>query len=142
MLAERSVIIATTPGTRSLLVTTLCKTASHALLKLLTIAVPPVEVRQVDPVSARQASGGPRGTMSTVVTCGSRAPLSQRRLRGRKSRCSRSSNSDWRVDHDLARSHRPSVANLKLISSTRPCLSFLEPPRTFLLLMHVSDADS
>src|SRR5260370_135732 len=42
MLAERSVIIATTPGTRSLPVTTFCKIPSHALFKLLPIDVSPV----------------------------------------------------------------------------------------------------
>src|SRR5262245_60630800 len=42
MLAERSVIIATTPGTRSLPVTTFCKIPSHALFKLLPIDVPPL----------------------------------------------------------------------------------------------------
>src|SRR5256885_1464598 len=48
MLAERSVIIATTPGTRSLPVATLCKTPSHALLKSLAIVVPPISV-EFDP---------------------------------------------------------------------------------------------
>src|SRR6516164_5511110 len=94
MLAERSVIIATTPGTRSLPVTTLCKTPSHALLNLLTIAVPPVEVVKFDPLFARQAADDPRGTMWTV------ALQSEGRPRGRKSRRSRSSNNDWRIDHD------------------------------------------
>src|SRR6185312_8135426 len=40
--AERFVIIATTPGTRSLPVTTFCKISSHALFKLLPIDIPPV----------------------------------------------------------------------------------------------------
>jgi hypothetical protein len=41
-LSERLVIIATTPGTRGLSVTTLCKIPSHAALKLLAIILPPV----------------------------------------------------------------------------------------------------
>src|ERR1700730_10672948 len=97
MLAERSVIIATTPGTRSLPVTTSCKIPSHALFKLVPIDVPPVEEAKFDPVSSLQAAGGPRGTMSTVVTYGRRAPvrLSQCRLCKRKSYRGHSSNSDW-----------------------------------------------
>src|SRR5258706_12223240 len=104
MLAERSVIIATTPGTRSLPVATFCKIPSHALFKLLPIEVPPVEVAKFDPGFSRQAAGGPRGTMSTVVTYRSRAPvrLSQRRLRKGKSHRGRSSKSDWRFDHEVA----------------------------------------
>jgi hypothetical protein len=42
MLAERLVIIATTPGTRGFPVATFCKIASHAPLNSLPIAVPPI----------------------------------------------------------------------------------------------------
>src|SRR5262245_38268120 len=67
--------------------------------------------------------------MSTVVTCGSRAPVrsSQRRIRRRKSRSSQGNYSDWRFDHDLARGHgfRPSVVKLRPISYSRPRISFL-----------------
>src|SRR5258706_13145666 len=43
----------------------------------------PLKLAKFDPGFSRQAAGGPRGTMSTVVTYRSRAPvrLSQRRLR-------------------------------------------------------------
>src|SRR5262245_21743997 len=107
MLAERSVIIATTPGTRSLPVTTFCKIASHALFKLLFIDVPPIEMTRFDPASSRQTAAGPRGTMSTGVTYGSRAPhqLSQSQLRNQKCRSGRRGNSNWRFDHAVAPGH-------------------------------------
>src|SRR5467141_295378 len=63
----------------------------------------PLKLAKFDPGFSRQAAGGPRGTMSTVVTYRSRAPvrLSQRRLRKGKSHRGRSSKSDWRFDRGL-----------------------------------------
>jgi hypothetical protein len=48
MFAERSVTIATTPGTRSLPVVTRCKMLSHALLKSLPIVILPLKLFMLD----------------------------------------------------------------------------------------------
>ena len=130
MLAERLVIIATTPGTRGLPVTTLCKIPSHAPFKLLPIdRSSRLKFASSDPVSLDRPPAVRVERCQPLSTCGSRAPvrLSQRRLRKRISHRGRSSNIDWRFDHDLAPGRiefRPSIAKIRPISSGRLRISF------------------
>src|SRR5262245_24734450 len=99
MLAERSVIIATTPGIRPLPVVTFCKIPSHALFKLLFIDVPPVERAS----STLLLLDRPLvvGVERIGVTHGIRAQrrLSQWQLRKQKFHRGPSSKSDWRLNH-------------------------------------------